>query len=60
MAGYFIVPSELSTNPKAKFTIELMDGVGKSLGTVTDLFVFRQRHSALVGSNRNSAGSCGA
>ena len=36
-SGYFIVPSELSTNPKAKFTIELMDGVGKSLGTVTDL-----------------------
>ena len=36
-SGYFIVPGELSINPNAKFTIELMDGVGKSLGTVTDL-----------------------
>ena len=36
-SGYFLVPSAVSANPNAKFTITLMGRAGKPIGMVTDL-----------------------
>jgi hypothetical protein len=36
-SGYFVLPSAISSNSNAKFTITLMGKTGKSIGMVTDL-----------------------